>query len=91
MEKKAVIAAETEPTIIGPIVPVPPAPISSGNFKTDAASMIGVAKRKEYRAASSWLSPMSKPPPMVEPVLENPGIRAKHCAQPTLRDCDQDT
>ena len=52
---------------------------SSGNFKTAAAAIIGVARRKEKRAASTCDKPESKLPVTVAPVLENPGIRAIRC------------
>ena len=45
--------------------------------------MIGVASRKANRAASLCESPMSRPPPIVAPEREKPGISAIACAAPT--------
>ena len=44
--------------------------------------MIGVAIRKEKCAAPSWSMPRSKPPTIVAPEREMPGISAVHCQQP---------
>ena len=48
-----------------------------------AAPMIGVASRNAKRAASSFESPASRPPPIVAPEREKPGISASACAAPT--------
>src|SRR5919197_876895 len=45
--------------------------------------MIGVASRNAKRAASLFDSPTSRPPPIVAPEREKPGIRASACAVPT--------
>ena len=45
--------------------------------------MIGVARRKANRAASSFDSPTSSPPAIVAPDREKPGISASACAEPT--------
>ena len=45
--------------------------------------MIGVASRKANRAASSFDSPARRPPPIVAPDREKPGISASACADPT--------
>ena len=44
--------------------------------------MIGVASRNAKRAASSLESPTSRPPPIVAPEREKPGISAIACAAP---------
>ena len=44
--------------------------------------MIGVAIRKEKRAAASCLRPATTPAAMVRPEREKPGTSAKHCATP---------
>ena len=45
--------------------------------------MIGVASRKAKRAASSFERPTSRPPAIVAPEREKPGISAIACAAPT--------
>src|SRR3954452_24914909 len=53
-----------------------------GQLRTPAAPMIGVASRKAKRAASSLESPASRPPPMLAPERDSPGISARACAAP---------
>src|SRR5439155_616470 len=67
-----------------PRTPSPCEPNSSGSFRMAAAPMIGVASRKANRAASSFESPIRRPPPIVAPEREKPGISASACAAPTL-------
>ena len=44
--------------------------------------MIGVASRKANRAASLFERPIKRPPPIVAPEREKPGINASACAAP---------
>ena len=60
----------------------PGSPKRSGSFSTAAAPMIGVASRNAKRAASSFESPASRPPPIVAPEREKPGMSASACAAP---------
>jgi len=64
---QVVTPAAIAPTSAWPRTPSPALPISSGSFSTPAAPMIGVARRKAKRAASSLESPVSRPPPIVTP------------------------
>ena len=49
--------------------------------------MIGVASRNAKRAASLFESPTRRPPPIVAPEREKPGISASACAAPTPTAC----
>ena len=65
----------------------PALPSSSGSLSSAAAPMIGVASRKAKRAASLFERPTSRPPPIVAPEREKPGISASACAAPTPNAC----
>jgi len=45
---------------------------------------VGTARKNENSVAAGRDKPKSMPPMMVAPEREVPGIRAKHCAMPTL-------
>ena len=47
--------------------------------------------RKEKRAAASRFIPMNRPPVSVVPLREEPGIKAKACAIPTITASSQPT
>ena len=81
--KNVVAAAHSPATSAGPRTPSPAEPNSSGTFSTAAAKITGVASRKPKRAASSLESPAKRPPPIVKPEREMPGIKAAACDVPT--------
>jgi hypothetical protein len=47
--------------------------------------MVGIAKKNENSAAALRDKPKNKPPIMVAPERDVPGIKAQHCAKPSLR------
>lgn len=49
-----------------------------------APPITGIAKKKENSVATALGKPKSIPPIMVAPDLDVPGIKAAHCAIPTL-------
>ena len=85
------IAAHSAATSAGPRTPFPSLPNSSGSLSAAAATMIGVAIRKPNLAASWLLSPTSRPPPIVTPEREMPGISASAWEAPTAADWPQVT
>ena len=84
-------AEQSDPTSAGPRTPFPLEPSSSGSLSSAAAPMIGVASRKAKRAASSLESPTSRPPAIVAPEREKPGMSAIAWAAPTPSASRQDT
>src|SRR5712672_1035828 len=50
--------------------------------KAVAANMVGIARKKENSVAAGRDKPRSKPPMMVAPEREVPGIMDKACAKP---------
>ncbi len=81
--KNVVTAAQRPATSAGPRTPLPAEPSSSGSFSAAAAKITGVASRKPKRAASSFESPASRPPPIEKPEREMPGTSAAACEVPT--------
>ena len=55
---------------------------SFGASSAVAPKMIGVAIKKENRAAASWPRPATSPITIVAPDREMPGMSAKHWAMP---------
>ena len=55
--------------------------------KIEAAKIIGIAKKKENSVAVFLSRPAISPPIIVEAALDTPGIKAKHCARPIIKDC----
>ncbi|MNE75592.1 hypothetical protein D3C80_1717660 [compost metagenome] len=47
--------------------------------------MVGMARKNENSVAALRERPNSRPPMMVEPEREVPGIIARHCTQPIFR------
>ena len=64
-----------------PADPVTREPASSRSFSSAAAPMIGVASRNASRAASLCERPTRRPPAIVAPERENPGMSAIACAR----------
>ena len=50
----------------------------------EAANIIGIAKKNENSVAVFRSSPDIRPPMIVDADLDTPGIKAKHCAKPTI-------
>ena len=55
--------------------------------KTEAAKIIGIAKKNENSVAVFLSSPAIRPPIIVDAALDTPGINEKHCAIPIIRAC----
>src|SRR5271166_5493495 len=83
--RKAVTPATTAASAASSNVPAGTVSCSSfGTSSTVAPRMTGVAIMNEKCAAPAWSNPRSKPPTIVAPDREIPGISARHCQQPTI-------
>src|SRR5208337_2314133 len=79
----AVTPATTAASTASSNVPAGTASRSSfGTSSTVAPRITGVAIMNEKCAAPAWSSPRSRPPTIVTPDREIPGISARHCQQP---------
>ena len=53
-------------------------------FRALAPNMTGMARKKVNSAATGRLAPRSRPPTMVAPLREVPGIMASTCQKPMI-------
>ena len=68
-------------------VNTPPLARNLTSLRPEAPAITGMARKKVNWEAAGRLIPQSRPPMMVEPLREVPGIRARTCQAPTMRAC----
>ncbi len=85
MTTKALAKAVTRPTASRVHSLVEKEKLDLMRSRPVAASMVGMARRKENSTMVSRLMPSVRPPMMVAPARETPGIMARHWKRPILK------
>ena len=70
--------AETMVAVMRLTESMPAALTAFGSSNNPLAAMAGIDRRNENRAAASLVRPENRPPVIVVPERDDPGIRAKH-------------
>ena len=87
METTNATMQPTSSAPISPTVKTPPPARNLTSLRPDAPAMTGMARKKVNWDAQARLMPQSRPPMMVEPLRDVPGMSASTCHAPTISAC----
>ena len=73
----------TKPIAISPATSFVMSSRLSQKSRPNAPTMVGMARKNENSAAAFLSTPSSRPPTMVAPLRDTPGMMDRHCHRPT--------